>query len=160
MAWNNQVAIITGGARGLGRASALALAAQGVAICVNYTARPDAAEATVATIKALGARAIAVQADVADAAAVNAMAARAEAELGPVTILIGVAEVAMGLWILSGIRPRTCAATQTVAIITMNTLELTLARDHLLAPIPMVCANAAFLSAGWYIAIKMPAAAR
>ncbi len=93
MAWNNQVAIITGGARGLGRASALALAAQGVAICVNYTARPDAAEATVAAIQALGARAIAVQADVADAAAVNAMAARAEAELGPVTILVNSAGI-------------------------------------------------------------------
>ena len=91
--WTNQVAVITGGARGLGRASAYALAARGAAICVNYTARQDAADAVVGAIRAQGGRAIAVQADVADAAAVNAMVARAEAELGPVTILVNSAGI-------------------------------------------------------------------
>lgn len=83
-----------------------------------------------------------------------------ETAAGSVTMLIGGAEAAMGLWILSGIRPRTCAAAQTIAIVAMNTLELSLARDLLLAPVPMVCANAAFLAAGWFIALNAPAAAR
>jgi hypothetical protein len=75
---------------------------------------------------------------------------------GPATILIGGAEALIGLWILSGIRPRVCAVVQTIAIATMNTLELTLARDLLLAPILMVCGNTAFLAAGWFCALKSP----
>jgi hypothetical protein len=77
---------------------------------------------------------------------------------GPVTVAIGAAEAAMGLWILSGIRPRLCAAAQTVAIVSMNALELGLAKDLLLAPVPMVCANAAFLAAGWFCALNTPGA--
>ncbi len=88
MSWTNQVAVVTGGARGLGRASALLLARRGAAVCVNYAARRDAADAVVAEIRGGGGRAIAMGADVADAAAVEAMVARAEAELGPVTILV------------------------------------------------------------------------
>ncbi len=79
-----------------------------------------------------------------------------ETAAGPVTMLIGGAEVAMGLWVLSGIRPRICAAAQTIAIVTMNALELWLARDFLLAPIPMVSANVVFLALVWYIALKSP----
>src|ERR1700751_5054089 len=88
MEWRDQVAVVTGGARGLGRASARLLAQRGAAVCVNYAARADAAEAVVAGIRAAGGRGIAVGADVADAAAVEAMVARAEAELGPVSILV------------------------------------------------------------------------
>jgi hypothetical protein len=73
---------------------------------------------------------------------------------GPLTLCIGLAETAMGLWILSGRRPRLCAAAQTSAIGVMNALELTYARPLLLAPIPMVCANAVFLAAGWYLALR------
>jgi len=83
-----------------------------------------------------------------------------EAAAGPVTILIGGAEAVMGLWILSGIRPRACAAAQTIAIVTMNAVELSVARDLLLAAIPMVCANAAFLAIGWYCALEAPATPR
>jgi 3-oxoacyl-[acyl-carrier protein] reductase len=86
--------MVTGGARGLGRATARLLAQRGAAVCVNYAAHPDAAEALVAEIQAAGGRAIAVAADVADAAAVQAMTARAEAELGAVTILVNNAGVA------------------------------------------------------------------
>src|SRR6266852_2778711 len=73
--WRDQVAVVTGGARGLGRATARLLAQRGAAVCVNYAAH-------------------AVAADVADAAVVEAMIARAEAELGPVTILVNNAGVA------------------------------------------------------------------
>jgi 3-oxoacyl-[acyl-carrier protein] reductase len=88
MDWRNQVAVVTGGARGLGRATARLLAQRGAAVCVNYAAHADAAEALVAEIATAGGRAIAVAADVADPAAVEAMVARAEAELGPVTVLV------------------------------------------------------------------------
>jgi len=94
MEWRDQVAIVTGGARGLGRATARLLAQRGAAVCVNYAARADAAEALVAEIASAGGRAIAVGADVAESAAVEAMVARAGAELGPVTILVNNAGVA------------------------------------------------------------------
>jgi hypothetical protein len=71
----------------------------------------------------------------------------------PVTIAIGVAEVAMGMWILSRRWPMLCATTQTAAIIGMNTVELLCARQHLLSPIGMVFANSIFLGLGWYLAV-------
>lgn len=92
--WNTQTALVTGGARGLGRAISRALAAKGAAVGINYTSRPDAAEALVAEIRAQGGRAMAVQADVADARAVNAMATRVTAELGPISILVNNAGIA------------------------------------------------------------------
>jgi len=50
MQWRNQVAVVTGGARGLGRATARLLAQRGAAVCVNYAVHADAAEALVAEI--------------------------------------------------------------------------------------------------------------
>jgi len=91
--WPNQVAVVTGGARGIGRATARLLAQRGAAVCVNYAVQAEAAEALVAEIVAAGRRAIAVAADVADSAAVEAMVARTEAELGPVSMLVNNAGV-------------------------------------------------------------------
>ena len=88
MQWRDQVALVTGGARGIGRATARRLAHHGAAVCVNYAAHPDAAAELVAEITGAGGRAIAAQADVAAAAAVEAMVARTEKELGAVTILV------------------------------------------------------------------------
>jgi NAD(P)-dependent dehydrogenase (short-subunit alcohol dehydrogenase family) len=93
MEWRDQVALVTGGGRGLGRATARLLAQRGAAVCVNYAAHSHAAEALVAEIAAAGGRAIAVAADVAEAAAVEAMVARADRELGPLTILVNNAGV-------------------------------------------------------------------
>jgi 3-oxoacyl-[acyl-carrier protein] reductase len=59
MEWRDQVAVVTGGARGLGRATAWLLAQREAAICVNYAAHGDAAEALIAEIAAAGGRAIA-----------------------------------------------------------------------------------------------------
>jgi NAD(P)-dependent dehydrogenase (short-subunit alcohol dehydrogenase family) len=94
MEWRNQVAVVTGGARGIGRATARLLAQRGAAVCVNYAVHADAAEAVVAEIASAGGRAIAVAADVAGSAAVEAIVARTETELGPVTILVNNAGVA------------------------------------------------------------------
>ena len=83
--WRDQVALVTGAARSIGRATARLLAQRGAAVCVNYAAHADAAEELVAEIMAAEGRAIAAVADVAEVAAVEAMVARAEKELGPVT---------------------------------------------------------------------------
>ena len=91
--WTDQIAIVTGSSRGIGRAIARALAARGAAICINYATRTAEAEAVVGEIAATGERVIAIQADVADADAVARMVARTEAELGPVIILVNNAGV-------------------------------------------------------------------
>jgi len=91
--WTDQIAIVTGGSRGIGRAIARALAARGTAICINYATRAVEAEAAAGEIAATGGRVIAVQADVADADAVARMVSRTEAELGPVSILVNNAGV-------------------------------------------------------------------
>jgi 3-oxoacyl-[acyl-carrier protein] reductase len=88
------VALVTGGARGIGRATAKLLAQRGAAVCVNYAAHAAAADEVVAEIKAAGGCAIAVAADVGDDTAVQAMAARTERELGAPTILVNNAGVA------------------------------------------------------------------
>jgi 3-oxoacyl-[acyl-carrier protein] reductase len=93
MVWRDQVALVTGSARGIGRATAQLLAQRGAAVSVNYAKNADAAEGLVAEIITAGGRAIAVAADVAQAAAVEAMVARTEKELGPMTILVNNAGV-------------------------------------------------------------------
>ena len=93
MTWRDQVALVTGGARGIGRATARLLGQHGAAVCVNYAAHADAAAKVVEEITGAGGRAIAAAADVADAAAVTAMVSRTEKELGPVTILVNNAGV-------------------------------------------------------------------
>ena len=61
---SNKVALITGSSRGIGRAAALAFAKEGAAfIGVHYASNADAAQATVREIEALGAKAVAINAD-------------------------------------------------------------------------------------------------
>jgi 3-oxoacyl-[acyl-carrier protein] reductase len=93
MAWRDQVALVTGGTRGIGRAAARLLAERGAAVCVNYAQNAEAAESLVAEIIPTGRRAVAARADVGDMAAVEKMVARTERELGPVTILVNNAGV-------------------------------------------------------------------
>jgi NAD(P)-dependent dehydrogenase (short-subunit alcohol dehydrogenase family) len=94
MTWSDQVAVVTGGARGIGRATAQLLAKRGAALCVNYAAHAAEAEALVAEIAVTGGRAIAMRADVAKATAVETMVARVEEQLGQVTILVNNAGIA------------------------------------------------------------------
>jgi 3-oxoacyl-[acyl-carrier protein] reductase len=93
MDWNGQVAVVTGGSRGIGAAITRRLAARGAAVGINYMARTMEAEVLRADIVAAGSRAALLQGDVADPDAVTAMFSRAEAELGPVSILVNNAGV-------------------------------------------------------------------
>lgn len=81
-------AIVTGGSRGLGRAIALRLAAQGADVAISYRGNEAAAQETVAALEALGRRAIAVAADVRDPAAAEGLVAASLAEFGTVDILV------------------------------------------------------------------------
>jgi 3-oxoacyl-[acyl-carrier protein] reductase len=86
-------ALVTGATRGIGAATAAALADAGWPVAVNYRADVDGAREVVARIDEAGGRAVAVQADVSDAAQVEEMFACAEAELGPVMVLVNNAGV-------------------------------------------------------------------
>ncbi|MEU9576644.1 SDR family NAD(P)-dependent oxidoreductase [Streptomyces chilikensis] len=66
MTLEGRTALVTGGSRGIGRAVALRLAADGAAVAVNYRSRKDEAERTVEEITARGGRALALRADVSD----------------------------------------------------------------------------------------------
>ena len=89
-----KTALITGASRGIGAATAAALARAGWAVCINYIEQTEKAEALVDTLRAEGCTAICHQADVADREAVFAMVARAEKELGPVELLVSNAGIA------------------------------------------------------------------
>ena len=86
-------AIVTGAARGIGAASARALAAEGWPVLVNYRSDGETAEALAGEIATAGGRAVAHPADVADPDELEGMFARAERDLGPVLVLINNAGV-------------------------------------------------------------------
>ncbi len=88
-----QIALVTGASRGLGKAIARRLAAQGAAVCVNYVSREKEAAALVEEIGGPG-RAMAVRADVGDPAQVEEMLKRIKEEFGPVSILVNNAGLA------------------------------------------------------------------
>jgi len=83
-----RTALITGGGRGIGRATCRVLAERGLKVAVNYVKDRAAAEATAAAITAAGGRAVAYGADVSDPGAVRSMVEAVTAELGPVDVLI------------------------------------------------------------------------
>ena len=87
-------ALVTGGARRLGRAMALALAEAGHDVAIHYAGSATEAEDTARAIRALGRRAVTLQADLLDEAATQALLPRAAEALGqPVTVLINNASV-------------------------------------------------------------------
>lgn len=89
-----QIALVTGSSRGIGRAVAAELARKGWAVCVNYRVQQDCAEELVRQLESEGCRAMAVQADVSDRAQVNAMVRRVEEAFGPVSLLVNNAGIA------------------------------------------------------------------
>ncbi len=88
-----KVALVTGGARRLGRHISLALAGRGYAVAVNHSSSEDQARRTVEQIRAGGGEAVALRADVSDPSQVASMVAEAEERLGPATLLVNNAAV-------------------------------------------------------------------
>ncbi len=101
----SKIALVTGSSRGIGRAVALALAKEGVALIgVHYTANADAANATLRDIEALGVKAVGVKADLREGkAATDSLwaqfgeAARAETGSAALDILVNNAGIAPAL---------------------------------------------------------------
>jgi 3-oxoacyl-[acyl-carrier protein] reductase len=91
-----KVALVTGGSRGIGAASARALANEGADVAISYVASPDKAEAVVADLKAKGVKARAYQADQASAEAVEALVNTVAKDFGHLDILVNNAGVAVG----------------------------------------------------------------
>jgi 3-oxoacyl-[acyl-carrier protein] reductase len=90
---SHKVAIVTGGAGGIGAAVCERLARDGFTVVVNYGGGAAPAEALVARIEAAGGRAVTAQADVSDAAQVGRMFASAETAFGGVDVLVNNAGV-------------------------------------------------------------------
>lgn len=83
-----KTALVTGASRGIGRATAVALAQAGADVAINYRSHPEEAEEVAAEVRASGCRALLVQADVADYDAVAAMVERTVAEFGRLDLAV------------------------------------------------------------------------
>ncbi len=91
---SGRVALVTGASRGIGKAIALALAEAGADIAVNYRAQSEAAASVCESIRKLGRKCIAIQADVSLSADVDRLVSTTESQLGPVSILVNNAGIA------------------------------------------------------------------
>ncbi|MBL1174402.1 3-oxoacyl-[acyl-carrier-protein] reductase [Pantanalinema sp. GBBB05] len=83
-----KVAIVTGASRGIGRATALALAAEGAKVIVNYASSREAADRVVAEISAMGSEAIAIPADVSKADQVDSLISATLEQWGQIDVLV------------------------------------------------------------------------
>jgi 3-oxoacyl-[acyl-carrier protein] reductase len=83
-----RVALVTGASRGIGRATALALADAGAAVAVGFSASADGADEVATIIRESGGRAATLGADLADPAAAAALVERTVAELGTIDIVV------------------------------------------------------------------------
>jgi acetoacetyl-CoA reductase len=87
-ALDGQVALVTGGSRGIGRATAIALAAEGANVVINYTSNADAATSAAAECEKHGVKTLVVQADVSQVEDAQRLVKAAEEAFGKVDILV------------------------------------------------------------------------
>src|SRR5688500_5344147 len=85
---NNRRALVTGGAKGLGLVMATALAEAGADVAITSRAIGDAQSAAERTASSTGRHVIGLSADVLDPGGIDRLAAEAQAQLGPIDILI------------------------------------------------------------------------
>ncbi|PLS19871.1 SDR family NAD(P)-dependent oxidoreductase [Neptunicoccus cionae] len=88
MKFKGKTAIVTGGGRDIGRACAVALAAEGANVAINYFASSAGADETVAEIEKMGGKAIAVQGDLTKPAEVTALVTKTVEAFGGLDILV------------------------------------------------------------------------
>ncbi|ADO69803.1 SDR family NAD(P)-dependent oxidoreductase [Stigmatella aurantiaca] len=88
-----KVALITGGSRGLGAATAEALAELGADVAISYVASAEKAEAVVEKLKAKGVRAVALRSDQADMASAKPLVDEVVSQMGRLDILVNNAAV-------------------------------------------------------------------
>lgn len=88
MLLDGKIAVVTGASRGIGKAIALKLAAEGAKVVVNYAGNAKAAQEVVAAIAEQGGEAMYCQCDVADGAAVEAMMKQTVERFGRIDILV------------------------------------------------------------------------
>jgi 3-oxoacyl-[acyl-carrier protein] reductase len=100
MRLKDKVAVVTGGARGIGRAVALAFAKEGADILVNYVSNSKAADEVVAQIEKQGRKALAVKADVASTSDAQNMVNMAVQKLGGLDILVNNAGISIPAMLL------------------------------------------------------------
>ncbi len=93
MIFSGKTVLVTGGSRGIGKSVALAYAAKGANVVVNFNSNPQKAEVVVAEIKALGVEAMAIACDVSDDSAVELMVDTIEKEFHTIDILVNNAGV-------------------------------------------------------------------
>src|ERR1700682_600259 len=84
----NKVAVVTGASKGIGAAIAIALAAEGASVVVNYASSKSGADKVVAAITAAGGKAVAVGGDVSKAAEAQGLIAAAIKNYGRLDILV------------------------------------------------------------------------
>ena len=83
-----KVALVTGASRGIGRATALALAKAGADVAVNFLSREVEAQEVCSRIEAVGCRALAIKADVSKSSEVSRLVETVESGLGSIGILV------------------------------------------------------------------------
>lgn len=93
LALEGKTALVTGSSRGIGRAIAERLAANGAAVVINYTGSRQRAQESVKVVVAKGGKAVAIQADVSKPAEVQRLFNEAEKALGPLDIVVANAGV-------------------------------------------------------------------
>ena len=89
-----KTALVTGAARGIGRAIALGLGQEGYDVAIHYHTSEEGARSLQRELEAMGCRAVLCRADLTDGAAVAAAAEQAAAALGPVSLLVNNAGIA------------------------------------------------------------------
>lgn len=92
--FEGRTAVVTGGARGIGKAIVTMLAREGAKVAINYERNANAARDTLTQIQAAGGQGIIVQADVSSETDVDRMMAMTREQLGPIDLLVNNAGIA------------------------------------------------------------------